>query len=53
MSLWEWLYKLFEIFIEIEIDDYIKTWKRTDEQIWKYIEKNRKEQILERKKIFK
>jgi len=45
MSTGEAIYNLVELLIEIAIDDYVKTWKRTDEKIWKYLEENRKEQI--------
>lgn len=45
MSTGEAIYNLVELLIEIAINDYVKTWKRTDEKIWKYLEENRKEQI--------
>lgn len=45
MSTGESIYNLVELLIEMEIDNYITTWKWTSEKIWKYIVENRKEQI--------
>ena len=44
LSLGEGLYKLVEIFIEIEIEEYKKTWERIDKDLWERIKKNRLEQ---------
>ena len=37
MSLWEWLYELVNIFLEIAIEHYEKTWEHPDGDLWKLI----------------
>ena len=36
--------------MEIEVEQYKKTWKWNDEELWKFIKKNRKEYLVSNEK---
>lgn len=45
ISLWEWLYELTKIFIEIELEHHGKTWEHLNKNLWKRIDSMSKKEL--------